>query len=223
MIELKNVTKIYKTEAEAVLALNSIDLSIEQGEFISIMGQSGSGKTTLMNIIGCLDYPTSGDYMIQNINIAEFSEDQRSILRGKLFGFVFQSYNLIPRLTALEQVELPLVYQDSRNRRLRAAKALDMVGLIDRLYFKPNQLSGGQQQRVAIARSLVVNPRIVLADEPTGALDSKTGVEVMKMLKELVETENITVIVVTHEATVANFTNRSITLKDGKITGDKKN
>lgn len=223
MIQLKNIDKIYKTEAENVHALKSISLNIEQGEFISIMGQSGSGKTTLMNILGCLDNPTSGEYLIQDSNISELNDDQRSALRGLLFGFVFQSYNLLPRLSAIEQVELPLIYQNVEDRKIKAAKALDMVGLIDRLDFKPNQLSGGQQQRVSIARSLVVEPKVVLADEPTGALDIKTGKEVMSILKNLVREKNITVIIVTHESVIANFTDRTIVLSEGKIIKDKKN
>jgi putative ABC transport system ATP-binding protein len=223
LIELKKVDKLYITEAEEVHALKSIDLNIEEGEFVSIMGQSGSGKSTLMNILGCLDNPTSGNYYIENSDISKLDDDQRSLLRGRLFGFIFQSYNLLPRLTALEQVELPLVYQDSENRRLMAAKALDMVGLIDRIDFKPNQLSGGQQQRVAVARSLVVNPKVVLADEPTGALDLSTGQEVMNILKNLVKTQQITVIVVTHELDVADFTDRTVRLSEGKIISDEKN
>ena len=187
MIELKSVNKIYETEAEKVHALKSVNLNIDKGEFISIMGQSGSGKTTLMNILGCLDNPTSGEYNIYKSNIASLDDDQRSVLRGKLFGFVFQSYNLLPRLTAVEQVELPLIYQNVENRKEKALKALDMVGLIDRVDFKPSQLSGGQQQRVSIARSLVVEPKVVLADEPTGALDNTTGAEVMGTLKNLVK------------------------------------
>jgi len=223
LIELKKVDKLYITEAEEVHALKSIDLNIEEGEFVSIMGQSGSGKSTLMNILGCLDNPTSGNYYIENSDISKLNDDQRSLLRGRLFGFIFQSYNLLPRLTALEQVELPLVYQDSENTRLMAAKALDMVGLIDRIDFKPNQLSGGQQQRVAVARSLVVNPKVVLADEPTGALDLSTGQEVMNILKNLVKTQKITVIVVTHELDVADFTDRTVRLSEGKIISDEKN
>lgn len=223
MIELKSVNKIYETEAEKVHALKSVNLTIDKGEFISIMGQSGSGKTTLMNILGCLDNPTSGEYNIYQSNIASLDDDQRSILRGKLFGFVFQSYNLLPRLTAVEQVELPLIYQNVDNRKEKALKALDMVGLIDRVDFKPSQLSGGQQQRVSIARSLVVEPKVVLADEPTGALDNATGSEVMGTLKNLVKNEGITVIIVTHESEIAGYTERTISINDGKIIKDKKN
>ena len=200
-----------------------MNLNIDKGEFISIMGQSGSGKTTLMNILGCLDNPTSGEYNIYKSNIASLDDDQRSILRGKLFGFVFQSYNLLPRLTAVEQVELPLIYQNVDNRKEKALKALDMVGLIDRVDFKPSQLSGGQQQRVSIARSLVVEPKVVLADEPTGALDNATGSEVMGTLKNLVKKEGITVIIVTHESEIASYTERTISINDGKIIKDKKN
>ena len=223
MIELKSVNKIYETEAEKVHALKSVNLNIDKGEFISIMGQSGSGKTTLMNILGCLDNPTSGEYNIYKSNIASLDDDQRSILRGKLFGFVFQSYNLLPRLTAVEQVELPLIYQNVENRKEKALKALDMVGLIDRVDFKPSQLSGGQQQRVSIARSLVVEPKVVLADEPTGALDNTTGAEVMGTLKNLVKKEGITVIIVTHELEIADYTERTISINDGKIIKDKIN
>jgi len=223
MIELKSVNKIYETEAEKVHALKSVNLTIDKGEFISIMGQSGSGKTTLMNILGCLDNPTSGEYNIYQSNIASLDDDQRSILRGKLFGFVFQSYNLLPRLTAVEQVELPLIYQNVDNRKEKALRALDMVGLIDRVDFKPSQLSGGQQQRVSIARSLVVKPKVVLADEPTGALDNATGSEVMGTLKNLVKKEGITVIIVTHESEIASYTERTISINDGKIIKDKKN
>jgi len=223
MIRLKNVNKVYETEAEKVHALKSVNLNIDKGEFISIMGQSGSGKTTLMNILGCLDNPTSGEYNIYDNNIASLNDDQRSILRGRLFGFVFQSYNLLPRLTAVEQVELPLIYQNVENRKEKALKALDMVGLIERVDFKPNQLSGGQQQRVSIARSLVVEPKVVLADEPTGALDIATGKEVMGTLKNLVKKEDITVIIVTHESGIADYTDRTISISDGKIIKDKKN
>jgi putative ABC transport system ATP-binding protein len=222
MIELNNLTKIYKTDAETVNALNSIDLSISSGQFLSIMGQSGSGKTTLMNILGCLDNPSSGKYLINGLDVSSLSDDQRSMLRGELFGFVFQNYNLIPRMSALEQVELPLMYQiNNQDRKLKAAQALDSVGLADRMHFNPNQLSGGQQQRVAIARSLVVDPQVILADEPTGALDSNTGEEIMSIFKELVEEKGITVILVTHEPHIAEFASRVITLKDGLIISDK--
>ena len=223
MIRLKSINKIYETESEKLHALKSVNLEINKGEFISIMGQSGSGKTTLMNILGCLDNPTSGEYEIFDNDISKLNDDQRSILRGKLFGFVFQSYNLLPRLSAVEQVELPLIYQNVNDRKQKALKALDMVGLIDRVEFKPSQLSGGQQQRVSIARSLVVEPQVVLADEPTGALDIATGTEVMKTLKNLVRKEQITVIIVTHESEVAAFTDRTISISDGKIIKDKKN
>jgi len=223
MIELDKLTKIYKTDAESVNALNSIDLTIESGQFLSIMGQSGSGKTTLMNILGCLDNPTSGTYLIDGFDVSSLSDDQRARLRGEMFGFVFQNYNLIPRMSALEQVELPLMYQTKyKDRKLKAAQALDSVGLADRMHFNPNQLSGGQQQRVAIARSLVVEPQVILADEPTGALDSSTGVEIMEILKELVVTKGITVILVTHESHIAEYASRVVTLKDGLIISDKK-
>lgn len=223
MIELDKLTKIYKTDAESVNALNSIDLTIESGQFLSIMGQSGSGKTTLMNILGCLDNPTSGTYLIDGFDVSSLSDDQRARLRGEMFGFVFQNYNLIPRMSALEQVELPLMYQTKyKDRKLKAAQALDSVGLADRMHFNPNQLSGGQQQRVAIARSLVVDPQVILADEPTGALDSSTGVEIMEILKELVVTKGITVILVTHESHIAEYASRVVTLKDGLIISDKK-
>ena len=223
MIELNKLTKIYETDAESVNALNSIDLTIESGQFLSIMGQSGSGKTTLMNILGCLDNPTSGTYLIDGFDVSSLSDDQRARLRGEMFGFVFQNYNLIPRMSALEQVELPLMYQTKyKDRKLKAAQALDSVGLADRMHFNPNQLSGGQQQRVAIARSLVVDPQVILADEPTGALDSSTGVEIMEILKELVVTKGITVILVTHESHIAEYASRVVTLKDGLIISDKK-
>ena len=190
---------------------------------ILIMGLPGSGKTTLMNILGCLDNPSSGKYLINGLDVSSLSDDQRARLRGELFGFVFQSYNLIPRMSALEQVELPLMYQiDNKDRKLKAAQALESVGLVDRMHFNPNQLSGGQQQRVAIARSLVVNPQVILADEPTGALDSNTGEEIMAIFRELVEIKGITVILVTHELHIAEFASRVITLKDGLIISDKK-
>jgi putative ABC transport system ATP-binding protein len=220
MINLYGISKSYETEAGAVSALVNINLSIRESEFISIMGQSGSGKSTLMNIIGCVDRPSRGKYLINDIDVGTLSDAHRSRLRGKLFGFVFQSYNLLPRLSALEQVELPLLYQQNHNRKERAVKALISMGLSDRIYHMPNQLSGGEQQRVAIARSLVVNPKIILADEPTGALDTKTGLEVMRIFNELVEKQRISVIIITHESDIAEQTNRIIRISDGKIIED---
>ena len=220
MINLNGISKSYETEAGAVSALVDINLSINESEFISIMGQSGSGKSTLMNIIGCVDRPSKGNYLIDNIDVGKLSDSNRSRLRGKLFGFVFQSYNLLPRLSALEQVELPLLYQQNVNRKERALKALINMGLSDRIHHTPNQLSGGEQQRVAIARSLVVNPKIILADEPTGALDTKTGLEVMRIFNELVQKQGISVIIITHESNIAEQTNRIIRISDGKIIED---
>ena len=221
MIQLKSVNKIYETEAEKVHALKSINLEIKKGEFISIMGQSGSGKTTLMNILGCLDNPTSGEYEIFDNDISKLNDDQRSILRGKLFGFVFQSYNLLPRLSAVEQVELPLIYQNVSDRKQKALKALDMVGLIDRVEFKPSQLSGGQQQRVSIARSLVVEPQVVLADEPTGNLDSGTSEKVISTLFEATAAAGAALVLVTHDSRLAEQCRRVLTIEDGQIVEDR--
>ena len=220
MIKLENITKEYITDAGPVKALNGIDLLIPDGEIIAITGQSGSGKSSLMNIIGCLDSPTSGEYFIDTANIGELSDFQLSRLRGKIFGFIFQSYNLLPRLTALEQVELPLIYQKDPNRKKRAAMALAMLGLAERIYHTPNQLSGGEQQRVAIARSIVINPKIILADEPTGALDTKTSTEVMDVLIKLAKEQGITIVLVTHEPHIASLAERQIKMSDGNITED---
>tara|TARA_Y100000590_G_scaffold467969_1_gene648805 strand:- start:2521 stop:3210 length:690 start_codon:yes stop_codon:yes gene_type:complete len=220
LITLNSISKYYETEAGVVSALVNINLSIGESEFISIMGQSGSGKSTLMNIIGCVDRPSKGQYLIDNIDVGTLSDSNRSRLRGKLFGFVFQSYNLLPRLSAIEQVELPLLYQQIDNRKERAIQALISMGLSDRIHHTPNQLSGGEQQRVAIARSLVVNPKIILADEPTGALDTKTGLEVMRIFNELVQKQGISVIIITHESNIAEQTNRIIRISDGKIIED---
>ena len=184
------------------------------------MGQSGSGKSTLMNIIGCMDRPTEGQYLLGDFDVANLSDKSRSALRGRWFGFIFQNYNLLPRLSALEQVELPLLYNRVPNRRRRASDALDRLGLSDRLHHRPNQLSGGQQQRVAIARALVVNPQVILADEPTGALDTDTGNEIMEILSDLVEERRITVVVVTHEPHIADWSKRSIFMRDGFILDD---
>ena len=220
MIELRGVSKAYWTGAGPVHALNKLDLKIEAGEFVSIMGQSGSGKSTLMNILGCLDRPTEGQYLLGDLDVANLSDKSRSALRGRWFGFIFQNYNLLPRLSALEQVELPLLYNQVPNRRRRASEALDQLGLSDRLHHRPDQLSGGQQQRVAIARSLVVNPQVILADEPTGALDTDTGNEIMETLSDLVEERRITVVVVTHEPHIADWSKRSILMRDGLILDD---
>ena len=220
MIELRGVSKAYETGAGPVHALNSVGLKIESGEFLSIMGQSGSGKSTLMNIMGCLDRPTEGQYLVGDLDVANLSDKYRSALRGRWFGFIFQNYNLLPRLSALEQVELPLLYNRIPDRRRRAAEALEQLGLADRIHHRPSQLSGGQQQRVAIARSLVANPQVVLADEPTGALDTDTGNEIMGILSDLVKGRQITLVVVTHELHIANWSNRSIVMRDGLIIED---
>ena len=220
MIELRGISKAYETGAGPVHALNKVDLKIESGEFLSIMGQSGSGKSTLMNIMGCLDRPTEGKYLLGDLDVANLSDKSRSALRGRWFGFIFQNYNLLPRLSALEQVELPLLYNRIPDRRRRAAEALEQLGLSDRIYHRPSQLSGGQQQRVAIARSLVANPQVVLADEPTGALDTDTGNEIMGILSDLVKERQITLVVVTHELHIANWSNRSILMRDGLIIED---
>ena len=220
MIELHGVSKAYLTGAGPVHALNKLDLKIESGEFVSIMGQSGCGKSTLMNIIGCLDRPTEGQYILGDLDVASLPDKSRSALRGRWFGFIFQNYNLLPRLSALEQVELPLLYNQVGNRKQRASEALDQLGLADRLHHRPDQLSGGQQQRVAIARSLVVNPQVILADEPTGALDTDTGNEIMELLSDLVEERRITVVVVTHEPSIADWSTRSILMRDGLILDD---
>ncbi|MBM3140812.1 MAG: ABC transporter ATP-binding protein [Chloroflexi bacterium] len=220
MIRLEGVTKTYLTGAGAVHALRDVDLEVRAGEFVAIMGQSGSGKSTLMNILGCLDRPTSGTYRLDGRDVGRLPDSVRAKLRGAAFGFVFQSYNLLPRMSALEQVELPLIYQRVPNRRHLAAEALVRVGLADRAHHQPTQLSGGQQQRVAIARSLVVNPRLILADEPTGALDTKTGQEVMQLLTDLVDQRGITVVLVTHEQSVADFARRTLRMRDGMIVED---
>ena len=220
MIRLEDVTKVYATGGMAVHALAGVSLEIERGEFVAIMGQSGSGKSTMMNIIGLLDRPSGGTYLLGDRDVSQLSEDARARLRGSAFGFVFQSYNLLPRMTALEQVELPLIYQGAKDRRRRAAQALVRVGLADRITHQPTELSGGEQQRVAIARALVVDPLVLLADEPTGALDTATGHEVMTLLTELVEERGLTVVLVTHEQEVAKYARRTIRMRDGRIVED---
>ena len=220
MIRLEDVRKTFTAGESQIHALDGVSLEIERGEFVAIMGQSGSGKSTMMNIIGLLDRPDEGAYLLSGQNVAALNEHARARLRGTAFGFVFQSYSLLPRMNALEQVELPLIYQGVRDRRRRAAEALVRVGLADRIGHKPTQLSGGEQQRVAIARSLVVDPLVVLADEPTGALDTATGHEVMTLLSDLVDQHGMTIILVTHEPEVAAFAHRSIRMRDGKIIED---
>ncbi len=221
MIRLEGIEKVYRTEAGEVRALDGVSLYIRAGEFIAIMGASGSGKSTMMNIIGLLDDPTAGRYFLDDSDVSRLDDDTRSRLRGRLFGFVFQSYNLVPRMTAIEQVELPLLYQRRPNRRQLALEALDRVGLADRADHHPNQLSGGQQQRVAIARSLVVHPHVILADEPTGALDTRTSEEVMGIFAGLAREQEITVVVVTHEQNIADFTERTVRMRDGLIVADE--
>jgi len=224
VVELKNVYKIYSMGEVNVNALNGVDLKITKGEFASIMGPSGSGKSTMMHIIGALDLATSGKVFIDNIDLSTLSEDQLSVIRGKKIGFVFQDFNLIPTLTAIENVMLPMLFQEEKmdedKRQKHCEALLSLVGLGDRIDHKPFELSGGQQQRVAIARSLVNSPEIVLADEPTGALDSKSSEEIMDLLVDL-NKEGKTVIIITHDKNVAKYTKRNIFLKDGKIIEDK--
>jgi len=220
VIKLTDVSKVYAMGQFEVHALRGVSLQVAQGEFLAIMGPSGSGKSTLMNIMGALDVPTSGDYYLEGINVGELKDDDLAAIRNNKIGFVFQNFNLLPRTTALDNVELPLIYGGAKNRRQRALQALQMVGLEDRTHHRPNELSGGQQQRVAIARALVNNPSIILADEPTGNLDSKAGAEIMRIFQELNEEKGITIIFVTHEPDIAAHTHRIVRLYDGQIVAD---
>lgn len=216
MIELDNITKIYKMGRTEVVALNGVSLSVEQGEMVSIIGPSGSGKSTLMHIIGCLDKPTSGEYRLEGVKVSKLNDNKLAEIRNKKLGFVFQSFNLLPRNTALDNVELPLIYGGAGNRRQRALQALESVGLAQRARHRPNELAGGEQQRVAIARALINNPSLILADEPTGNLDTQTSKEIMLLFQKLNE-QGITIVLVTHEADIAAYTQRSIKMRDGKI------
>jgi putative ABC transport system ATP-binding protein len=223
LISLEDVSRVYATGDVEVRALDKVSLSVQEGEFMAVMGPSGSGKSTLMNILGCLDRPTTGRYMLAGRDVSHLSRAELAEVRNHTLGFVFQNFNLLSRTTALENVELPLLYQGvaTRERHRRAAEALERVGLHERMDHHPNQLSGGQQQRVAIARAIVTRPRVILADEPTGNLDSKTSVEVMAILQEL-EAQGITVALVTHAPDVAEYASRLVVVKDGNILSDER-
>ncbi len=221
MIELEGVTKIYPMGKVEVAALQGVSLSINEGEMTAIMGPSGSGKSTMMNIIGCLDVPTSGKYVLDNEDVGRLGDDRLAEIRNRKIGFVFQTYNLLPRLTALANVELPLLYGNGKNHKSRALEALNRVGLGDRAHHRPTELSGGQQQRVGIARALVQGPSILLADEPTGNLDSRSSMEIMAILQKLNQEEGLTVVLVTHEAELAAHTRRVVTMRDGLIVSDE--
>ena len=222
VIDIENITKDYVMGEEIVRALRGVTLQIRRNEYLAIMGPSGSGKSTLMNMLGCLDTPTSGRYEFNGRNVADMDDDELAAIRNREIGFVFQTFNLLPRATSLRNVELPLIYagMDRESREARAAQALTDVGLGDRIQHKPNELSGGQRQRVAIARALVNNPSIILADEPTGNLDSKTGEEIMALLEDLYHRGN-TIILVTHERDIAAHARRTIHLRDGVVESDE--
>ena len=219
-IQITGVHKTYRMGTIEVNALAGVSLEIQDGELVAIMGPSGSGKSTLMNILGCLDVPSSGSYRLDGQEVARLNDDQLAAVRGRKIGFVFQQFNLLPRTPAVEQVELPMVYAGVRDRRARAMAALEAVGLADRAHHKPTELSGGQQQRVAIARALVNEPSIILADEPTGALDTRTSAEIMAIFQRLNLERGMTVIFVTHEPDIAYHTRRIIALRDGLIVSD---
>ena len=224
IIEVKNLARHFRVGSELIKAIKQIDLSIQQNEFVALMGQSGSGKSTLMNILGCLDTPTDGTYTLNNHQVSELIDNDLAEIRNKEIGFIFQTFNLLPRSNALENVMLPLVYSgiSKEDRQERALTALEKVGLADRVNHRPNELSGGQRQRVAVARALVNNPSIILADEPTGNLDSATSLEIMALFQDIHKNGN-TVIIVTHEEDIAQYAHRIVRLKDGEVESDKRN
>jgi len=219
MIELNNVTKIYDIGEVKVNALDDVSFRCEKGEVVSIMGPSGSGKSTLLNILGCLDRPTSGRYCLEGQDVSGLNDNQLAVTRNKKLGFVFQSFNLLPRTTAVANVELPLVYRGTRNKHQLALQALESVGMAQRAHHRPNEISGGEQQRVAIARALVSEPAVILADEPTGNLDTHTSHSIMTLLQEL-NRRGITIVLVTHEEDIAKYTKRTIYLRDGEIVNE---
>jgi putative ABC transport system ATP-binding protein len=222
MLELIDIVKAYEMGEHVVYALNGVSLKVEDGEFVAITGTSGSGKSTMMNIIGCLDTPTSGGYFLEGADVSGLNDDDLAYVRNSAIGFVFQNYNLLPRMPAIRQVELPLVYRGIRNRNELALQALDAVGLGDRALHKPTELSGGQQQRVAIARALITDPAIMLADEPTGNLDSRTSLEIIAIFQKLNREHGMTVIYVTHEPEIAAHAGRVIQMRDGLIVSDER-
>ena len=224
MIKLNKVQKIYKNGDIRVEALKDVDLHIKKGEFTSIIGKSGSGKSTLMNILGCLDQPSAGEYLLDGINVSEMDEKELARIRNKMIGFVFQSFNLLPKFSALENVELPMIYKGihAKERYKKAIWALEKVGLGDRVNHKPNEMSGGQKQRVAIARALVNDPKLIFADEPTGNLDSKSETEIIDIFKGLND-DGVTIVMVTHEESIANRSKRIVEFRDGMIVEDKLN